>query len=182
MAKPGYLYVLRHPSDPFLVKVGKTTLPPERRLAQHNRNFNSEAGKIVQETGQEWTLEQFIEVPDTSYAEKAFWQAAHPAPFRGKIEVMLMGDGWVEVGLAAARNAGVRPDPKPRDKPIRNREWMNGQLEGTNLAMIGHYRGLQTQVEFECMGGHTFKASPGLVANMKYCPFCEGEWYPAYKV
>lgn len=59
---------------------------------------------------------------------------------------------------------------------------MVGQLERTSLTMIGHYRGLQTQVEFECMGGHVFKASPGLVANMKYCPFCEGKWYPAYKV
>ncbi len=181
MAEPGYLYVLRHPSDPLLVKVGRTVQTPERRLAQHNGDFSKVAGQIVKETGQKWRLEKVIEVPDASYAEAVFWEVAHPHPFRGKIEVTRMADGMLKMGLLAAREAGVRPSPKPRTKPVRNRDWMIKQLEGTNLTMIGHYRGLLTGVEFECSNGHVFKASPGLVANMKYCPFCEGPWYTAYK-
>jgi T5orf172 domain len=37
--KSGYLYVLVHPSDPDLYKIGVTILHPEKRLAQHNYNF-----------------------------------------------------------------------------------------------------------------------------------------------
>ncbi|WP_436037029.1 GIY-YIG nuclease family protein [Variovorax paradoxus] len=41
MAKTGYLYVLVHPSDPDLYKVGVTILEPGERLAQHNQNSAS---------------------------------------------------------------------------------------------------------------------------------------------
>ena len=34
--RAGYLYVLAHPSDPDLYKIGVTVLRPEKRLAQHN--------------------------------------------------------------------------------------------------------------------------------------------------
>jgi hypothetical protein len=37
--RSGYLYVLAHPSDPDLYKIGVTILHPEKRLAQHNYNF-----------------------------------------------------------------------------------------------------------------------------------------------
>ncbi len=42
--KPGYLYVLVHPSDSDLYKIGVTTQPLKRRLAQHNRD-TEEAGR-----------------------------------------------------------------------------------------------------------------------------------------
>jgi len=35
----GYLYVLVHPSDPGLYKIGVTTHHPEKRLAEHNSNY-----------------------------------------------------------------------------------------------------------------------------------------------
>ena len=50
--KSGYLYVLVHPSDPDLYKIGVTILHPEKRLAQHNRHYEEYAGQIVKETGQ----------------------------------------------------------------------------------------------------------------------------------
>ena len=71
--KAGYLYVLVHPSNPNLYKVGVTVLTPEKRLTQHNRSFETYAGQIVQETGEEWALKLFIEVPDPYHSEKAFF-------------------------------------------------------------------------------------------------------------
>ena len=38
--KSGYLYVLVHPSDPDLYKIGVTILRPEKRLAQHNSQLD----------------------------------------------------------------------------------------------------------------------------------------------
>jgi predicted GIY-YIG superfamily endonuclease len=50
--KAGYLYVLVHPSDPDLYKIGVTIFQPEVRLAQHNSQHEKHAGRIVKETGQ----------------------------------------------------------------------------------------------------------------------------------
>jgi T5orf172 domain len=172
--KSGFLYVLVHPSDPDLYKIGVTIVRPEIRLAQHNRQHEKYAGQLVKQTGQKWELKTYIAVPDPYWAENAFW-AATPfsnIPYRNGIEVEKMEWRLVLHGLEAAKKAGVRP---PRTKPARNREWMTHQLEGTGIRMIGPYRGLVTGVEFECEKGHVFKESPGLVANRKSCPCCE-DW------
>ena len=50
--KSGYLYVLSHPSDPELYKIGVTIRKPEQRLAQHNSDYTQLTGRIVKETGQ----------------------------------------------------------------------------------------------------------------------------------
>lgn len=171
--KPGYLYVLVHPSDPSLYKIGVTVLHPEERLAQHNRHYEKYAGQIVHETGQNWELKAFIAVPDPYRAEAYFWDAMPFAvPLLGGIEVQRLDWKWVEAGLEAARKASVRPAPRASAKPVRNREWMLAQLEGTEIAMIGRYRGLVTGVEFQCAKGHVFKSSPGVVAHRKSCPCC----------
>lgn len=83
--KSGYLYVLVHPSDPDLYKVGQTTRHPEERLAEHNSRYDEYAGKIVKETGQKWKLKTYIAVPDPYWAEAVFWGATPFAdiPFRG---------------------------------------------------------------------------------------------------
>ncbi len=73
--KSGYLYVLVHPSDPDLYKIGVTILHPEKRLAQHNRHYEEYAGRIVKETSQKWELKTYIAVPDPYCAERAFWGA-----------------------------------------------------------------------------------------------------------
>ena len=52
--KAGYLYVLVHPSDPDLYKIGQTTCRPAERLAQHNSDYKKYVGQIVKETGQKW--------------------------------------------------------------------------------------------------------------------------------
>lgn len=75
-------------------------------------------------------------------------------------------------GLNAAKKAGVRPLPPPRTTPVRNREWMLEQLEGTGITMVSPNQGLVTSVEFQCEKGHVFKESPGVVANRKSCPCC----------
>lgn len=62
--KPGYIYVLAHPSDPLLVKIGRTTRKPEERLAEHNSNYEELTGRIVKETGQKWELKEYFAVPD----------------------------------------------------------------------------------------------------------------------
>lgn len=163
-----------HPSDPDLYKIGQTIKHPEKRLAEHNSNYEEYAGQIVKETGQKWELKEYIAVPDPSWAETIFWSATPLAdiPFRRGIEVAQMEWKWVERALEVAKKAGVRPPPKPRLKPVRNQEWMIQQLEGTGITMIGRYRGLVTGVEFQCANGHVFKRSPGEVANWKSCPFC----------
>ncbi len=172
--KPGYLYVLVHPSDPNLVKIGVTVLKPEKRLAQHNRNYEEHAGKVVKETGQKWKLKTYIEVPDPYLAEAAFWGATPLAdiPFLGGVEVVNLEWEYVEVGLDAAKKAGIRA-PKAPLTSVRNREWMIKQLEGTGLTMIGPYGGLIKRTQFQCAKGHVFKKSAGVVAYVsKSCPHC----------
>jgi hypothetical protein len=169
--KSGYLYVLVHPSDPDLYKIGVTVLHPEKRLAQHNRHHEEYAGKIVKETGQNWELKTYIEVTDPYWAEKAFWGATHFSviPYLRGLEVQNMEWQMVQKGLDAAVQAGVRP---ARTSSVRNSEWMLKQLEGTGITMIGRYSGLLRGMEFQCEKGHVFKDSPGLVANLKSCPCC----------
>jgi hypothetical protein len=171
--KPGYLYVLVHPSDPRLYKIGVTVLHPEERLGQHNCHYEEHAGRIVKETGQEWELKTYIAVPDPYWAERAFWGATPIAglPFRGGIEVERMEWQWVQNGLDAAKRAGVRPQPL-RTTPVRNSEWMREQLEGTGITMIGRYSGLVRGMAFQCEKRHVFRESPGVVANRRSCPCC----------
>lgn len=171
--KAGYLYVLVHPSDPNVYKIGVTILPPEKRLAQHNSQPTKPAGRIVKETGQKWELRTVIEVPDVYWAENAFWGATpYPDfPFRGGVEVEKMEWAMVQKGLDAARRAGVRPPPPP-PRLVKNREWMLQQLEGSGITMIGRYSGLVRGMEFLCAKGHVFHESPGVVANRKSCPCC----------
>lgn len=175
MIKSGYLYVLVHPSNPNLKKIGQTVCKPEERLAQHNCNFEEYAGRIVKETGQKWELKEYIAVPDPAYAEAVFWEVLCPGPFKQSkgIEVVeIVGWDRVQEALEAAKRAGMRPPPRPRLTPVRNREWMLKQLEGTGIAMTGRYRGLVTGVEFQCSKGHVFKKSAGVVAYGKSCPHC----------
>src|SRR4051812_46003861 len=105
--KSGYLYVLVHPSDPDLFKIGVTILRPEKRLAQHNSQYEKYAGKVVKETGQKWELKTYIPVPDPYHAENAFWGATWVAdiPFRGGVEIFKMDWATVQAGLDAAKKA-----------------------------------------------------------------------------
>jgi hypothetical protein len=142
--KSGYLYVLMHPSDPDLYKVGVTVLKPEKRLAQHNSQFDKYAGEVVKETGQKWEIKEVIAVADPYFAEKAFWNAT-PIPLMpggAAVEVGRFGWAMMQAGLEAAKKAGVRPPPGPPSMSVRNHEWMLKKLEGTGITIVGRYRGL----------------------------------------
>jgi len=172
---PGYLYVLVHPSNPDLYKIGQTNRNPEERLAEHNSNYQEYTGQIVKETGQKWILKEYIEVSDPYWAETVFWQATPlgTPPIRRGIEVEKMKWEWVQAGLDAAKKAGIHPPPKFRTTSVRNQEWMTKQLEGTGITMIGRYRGLATVVDFQCSKGHVFKKSAGVFAKgSRSCPLC----------
>jgi hypothetical protein len=82
---------------------------PEKRLAQHNSQFEKPAGGIVQETGQKWDLKTVIAVPDIYWAESAFWgETPFPLfyPYEG-VEVERMDWPMVQKGLDAAAKAGI---------------------------------------------------------------------------
>lgn len=172
--KPGYLYVLVHPSDPNLYKVGVTILHPNARLAQHNCHVQEYAGKVVKETGQRWELKTYFPVPDPYWAEAVFWGATGLAdiPYRGGIEVERMDWRTVEAGLNAAREAGVRP-PKPvPDWVHANTVWMNKRLEGRGIALLGHVRSKFGRSDFQCSNGHRWRTVPNRVAEGEGCPLC----------
>lgn len=176
--KAGYLYVLVHPSDPNLYKIGVTVLPPEERLAQHNTQFDTAAGRIVQGTGQPWAIKTVIEVPDVYWAERAFWGSTGLTDIPGGVSVevhRLDWDRYVQPGLNAAMKAGVRPPPT-RTWPVKNKEWMLSQLEGTGITIRFNYRGPKWPIQFQCAQGHVFKAFPSDVAKHKSCPHCAGDW------
>lgn len=172
--KAGYLYVLIHPSDAKLFKIGQTTLHPTKRLAQHNSNFSEYAGKIVKETGQKWELKTFIPVPDPHWAEAVFWRATPLAdvPFLGGIEVQEMEIEWVEAGLKAAKSAGMRPEPEAADYVYANTEWVRRRLRGRDIALKSLVRSKYGKANFLCANGHDWRTTPTLVAEGAGCPEC----------
>ena len=173
--KSGYLYVLVHPSDPNLYKVGQTTRHPEERLVEHNSNYAKLAGRIVKETGQKWELKTYFAVPDTNWAEIVFWGATGLAdiPYRGGVEVERMDWKIVEAGLKAAKEAGVRPPPTVPDYVYANTSWVKKRLEGRGIILIGSVKSKRSgKNNFQCSNGHEWRATPGHVAEGKGCPQC----------
>ena len=98
--RTGYLYILVHPSEADLYKIGVTTRDPLKRLAEHNTNYKKIAGRIVQETGQKWEMKEFHAVVDVYVAEKVFWGNSPLAdmPFTNGEEVWNLR--WEEVQKA----------------------------------------------------------------------------------
>jgi hypothetical protein len=174
--KPGYLYVLVHPSDPDLYKIGVSTRRPEARLAEHNRDKDKFAGQIVQETGQDWELKTYIAVADPYWAERAFWGATPVAdmPYRAGVEVEKLDWQTVQKGLAAAREAGARPEPAPRP------EWeyaytasMRRRLGGRGISLLGHVRSMSSgKANFRCENGHEWRTRALHVGEGQGCPEC----------
>jgi hypothetical protein len=175
MMKSGYLYVLVHPSDPDLYKVGQTTRRPEKRLIEHNSNYAEYAGQIVKETGQKWELKTYIAVPDPNWAETVFWGATGLAvlPFRGGIEVERMEWKVVQAGLEAAKKAGVRPPEPMPDWVYAYTASMRKRLEGRGIILIGHVKSMVSERNnFQCSNGHEWRTIPNNVAEGEGCPQC----------
>lgn len=187
----GFLYVLTHPSDPNLIKVGKTTRKPVVRLKEHNTQFDKAAGKIVEATGQEWVIKEFFAVEDTYNAESAFFHRSPltEIPYALGDELIKIDDefitwDWVNQGLELAKSAGIRRDtsqpPIPKPKPKRGAQWIKSQLEGSGLRPLKGFGNGITKVAFKCPKGHVFKLSGGLLARFPFCPVCEPERFDAY--
>lgn len=96
--REGYLYLLVHPDKPGIVKIGRTSHTPQRRLAAHN--VRGLLGEIFQETGKPWKLVHYIPVKDATKAEAYVWDYLCVPKF-GNIELHGMPlDAIMEVLLA----------------------------------------------------------------------------------
>lgn len=189
--KAGFIYVLTHPSDEYLIKVGMTTRSPEVRLKEHNTQFDKAAGKVVEATGQEWNIKEFFAVEDTYNAESAFFQRSPLAetPYALSNELLKLDDThitwvWVNKGLEAAKSAGIRSDtsqaPNPKPIPKKGALWIEAQLEGSGLKPVKGYGNGISKVAFECHKGHIFKISGRSLVRFPFCPVCEPEQFDPY--
>ncbi|HAT1720787.1 TPA: GIY-YIG nuclease family protein [Legionella pneumophila] len=174
MKSAGYLYVLIHPSNPNLYKVGVTIREVNKRLAEHNRKSDEYTGQIVLKTGLKWEIKTYISVPDVYWAELAFWGATplSSLPFLGGIEIHEMEWGWVQSGLEAAKSAGLRPKPTIPDYVYAYTAWMKKHLYGRGITLDGFVRSRAGKSNFNCISGHSWRISPLLVANGQGCPEC----------
>ena len=187
----GFIYVLTHPSDPNLVKVGITARDPATRLEEHNSQFEKAVGSIVMKTGEKWVLKTYFKVEDMFNAESAFFQRSPLAdiPFRNGTEMFLL-DGkfltweWVEEGIRIALEAGIRRDssrpPSQTKEPKRGSKWIASQLEGSGITAIDGYGNGIMRKTFECAEGHRFKIDGGTLARLPFCPVCMPERFDLY--
>ena len=172
----GYLYVLTHPSNPNLYKVGQTTRHPLERLAEHNCKYEEYAGQIVKETGQKWELKEYHAVPDPFWAETVFWSATGLAdiPFRGVIEIETMTWEQVQKALDVAKKAGIRLPSKPLpDHVYAYTAWMKKRLEGRGITLVGNVTSRSGKATFRCINGHQWRTRATYVAEGEGCPECE---------
>lgn len=174
--KSGYIYVLKHPSDPDLYKIGITTRTPLERLAQHNSDHSQLAGCIVKETGQMWELKEYHPVPDPYYSESVFWGNTKfvDIPYRRGIEIEKMSWAEVEQALAAAKNAGIRPPPPEQpDHVYANTAKIRKRLAGRSIALLGYVQSIVSgKSDFRCINGHEWRTTPRLVGEGEGCPEC----------
>jgi predicted GIY-YIG superfamily endonuclease len=188
--KAGYIYILKHPSDETLIKVGMTTRNVEQRIKEHNTQFDKAAGLIVKNTGQEWVLYDSIQVEDTYNAESAFWQRSPwtEIPFRGKQELIKLSGAldwsWVQDGIEAAKSAGVRDDiskpPIPKDAPKTGSQSYHNQLLETGLSPVKGYGNGIAKVWFSCANSHVFKLDSKTLCRFLACPLCEPSKFDDY--
>lgn len=174
--KPGYIYVLIHPSDPNLYKIGVTVLAPTKRLTQHNSDFSRAAGRIVKETGQKWELKEYHSVPDPYHAESAFWNTTPYPLFMGYDGVEIERMSWEEVyrGLEAAKKAGHRPPPKAFPNWVYfYTASMKRRLQGRGITLLGYVRSMCSgKSDFLCICDHKWRTTPKRVAEGEGCPKC----------
>ena len=196
----GFLYLLSHPSDTNLFKIGVTRRHPSIRLQEHNTQFGEACGVLVKETGVEWVLEKFIQVDDVFNAEHAFWKRPPltEIPYAYSNELLKLSPdtelnhGWIADGFEAAEKIGVRADlsipPIPKTKPKRGAEWIKKQLENTGIRPIKGYGNGVTNEWFVCKHSHKFKISGYvLVGGYKLlrkpsCPVCNPENFNYYEL
>lgn len=187
----GFIYVLIHPSDPNLIKVGMTTRNPEVRLKEHNTQFDKAAGRVVEATGQKWVIKEFFAVEDTYNAESSFFHRSPltEIPYALSDELLKLDDkfitwDWVNQGLEAAKSVGIRRDasqaPIPKPKPKKGAQWIEDQLKDSGLRPLKGFGNGITKVAFECPNRHVFKLDGRTLIRFPFCPVCEPERFDAY--
>ena len=184
------MYVLKHPSDPNLFKIGVTRRDPCARLKEHNTHYEKAAGKVVRDTGQLWELLEVVGVADVYQAEREFWKRPPltelPYSYSNELLNLKFADyKWVKDGLKAAANAGNRSDPTippiPKPVPKRGGEWLESQLKGTGIKPIKNCGNGITKVWFSCEYGHVFKIGGYMLvggyelSRQVSCPLCQPE-------
>jgi len=175
--KPGFIYLLVHPSNQNLYKFGITTWKPEDRLAEHNSDCKRQAGKIVKETGQKWQLKEYHAVPDMGWAEEVFWAstAYSVTPYSKGVEVCEIKREEVFSALDKAKKAGLRPPPslKPEfDNIYAYTAEMKKRLQGRGISLEGYVTDRSGKSNFICSNGHKWKARSMAIAEGAGCPFC----------
>jgi hypothetical protein len=173
--KAGYIYILTHPSDPSLYKVGITIRDPIQRLAEHNRDFTQAAGRIVQETGQRWEIKEYHAVADPYLAERVFWGATPYAdiPYREGIEIQRMCWHEIQAGLSAAKTARMPPHPALNDWVYAYTASMKKRLAGRDITLLGYVKSMASgKASFRCSNGHEWRTCPLDVAEGAGCPEC----------
>ena len=189
--KAGFIYVLIHPSDPYIIKVGMTTRNPEVRLKEHNTQLDKAAGKVVEATGQQWVIKESFAVEDTYNAESAFFHRSPltELPYSLSDELLKLDDrvitwDWVNQGLEAAKSVGIRRDrsqtPIPKPQPKKGAQWIECQLKDSGLRPLNGFGNGITKVAFECPNGHVFKLDGRTLVRSPFCPVCEPERFDAY--
>ena len=189
--KSGFIYVLTHPSDPYLIKVGMTTRSPNVRLQEHNTQFDKVVGKVVETTGQEWILKEFCAVEDTYNAKSAFFHRSPltELPYMLGDELVILDDeymnwDWVNEGLEIAKAVGVRKDtsqpPIPKPKPKRGAKWIEAALRDSDLMPLKGYGNGITKVSFKCSQSHIFRIAGCNIVRFPFCPVCEPERFDEY--
>lgn len=191
VVKPGFIYVLTHPSDPNLIKVGMSTRSPQIRLKEHNSQFEKAAGKVVEATGKEWIIKEYFAVEDTYNAESTFFHRSPltEMPYALSDELLKLDDrcinwNWINEGLELARSVGIRRDtsqaPIPKPKPKKGAQWIEAQLKDSGLKPIKGYGNGITKIAFECPNGHIFKISGYSLVRFPFCPVCEPDQFDTY--
>jgi len=191
----GFLYVLSHPSDKDLFKIGVTRRKPLIRLAEHNTQLEKAAGKIVKETGKLWQIKEVIKVDDIYLAENKFWKRPPltELPYSFENELLYgMGYHWIEEGLKEAKKTGKRLNPNippmPKQVPKRGALWIKAQLEGTGIEPLKNCGNGTMKVWFSCKNKHIFKISGyTLIGGYKLtrkpsCPVCNPETYSKWEL
>ncbi len=190
--RPGYIYLLTHPSNSNLIKVGVTTRKPETRLKEHNTHFDKPAGKVVHATGKEWVIKEYYPVEDVYNAESVFW---HRPPLT-ELTYMLDNElltlnrnlitwDWVNEGLDIAKQVGIRidrsqpPIPKTKKKGVSD---FVSKLQDSDLKPLRGYGNGVVRMPFECPKGHIFKLASKSLARFPFCPMCHPDKFDAYTV
>lgn len=187
----GFIYVLIHPSDPYLIKVGITRRNPEVRLKEHNTQFDKAAGRVVDTTGQKWAIKDYFAVDDIYNAESVFFHRSPltEIPYALHDELIKLDDkfitwDWVNQGLELAKIIGIRNDisqaPIPKPKPQKGAQWIEVQLKDSGLRPLKGFGNGITKVAFECNKGHFFRLDGRTLVRFPYCPVCKPERFDDY--